>query len=97
MVIIEAYSRKVPVIASNIGVLPEMVIDHETGLLFDAGNPIDLAQKVSWLWHHLDQASSMAERSYIVYKQKYTADRAYQILHDIYVRTITSKKIDKLN
>lgn len=92
MVIIEAYARKIPVIASNIGVLPEMVIDHETGLLFEAGNPIDLAQKVSWLWHHPDQVSSMAERSYIEYKQKYTADRGYQMLHDVYVQTIASKK-----
>jgi glycosyltransferase involved in cell wall biosynthesis len=93
MVIIEAYCRKVPVIASSIGVLPEMVIDHETGLLFEAGNPIDLAQKVRWLWDHPDESSSMGERSYLEYKQKYTADRGYQILHDVYVQTITSKKI----
>ena len=92
MVIIEAYCRKVPVIASNIGVLPEMVIDHETGMLFEPGNPIDLAQKVRWLWNYPEERRSMAERSYLEYKQKYTADRGYQMLHDVYVQTITSKK-----
>ncbi|MBN2643632.1 MAG: glycosyltransferase, partial [Victivallales bacterium] len=34
----EALSRKVPVISSNRGALPEIIIDHENGFLFDPQN-----------------------------------------------------------
>jgi glycosyltransferase involved in cell wall biosynthesis len=52
MVIIEAYSRGVPVVAADIGVVPELVSDQETGLLFEAGNAPDLTRKARWMWDH---------------------------------------------
>ncbi len=47
---VECYAQDIPVIASNIGVMAEIVKDGETGLLFRPGDPIDLAEKVKWLW-----------------------------------------------
>jgi glycosyltransferase involved in cell wall biosynthesis len=40
---------KKPVIAANHGGLVEIVKDHETGLLFEANNAKDLAEKISFL------------------------------------------------
>ena len=43
-VVAEAYAAGVPVIASRIGGLPELVRDGETGHLVDPGDPDDLAR-----------------------------------------------------
>lgn len=42
--VIEAYAHGKPVIASRIGSLAEIVIDNETGLLFEPRNAYDLSQ-----------------------------------------------------
>jgi len=42
----EAFMAKMPVIASNIGGIPELVQDGENGFLFRAGDPEDLYQKL---------------------------------------------------
>ena len=44
--ILEALFAKIPVITSNLGGMAELVQDGVTGLLFEAGNPEDLAQKM---------------------------------------------------
>lgn len=46
LVALEAFNAKLPVIASNISGLNEVVINNETGLLFDSEQPILLADKI---------------------------------------------------
>lgn len=43
---LESFQYSKPVIASNIGSLPELVLDGVNGYLFEAGNPEDLRKKV---------------------------------------------------
>ena len=47
--VIEAFALGVPVVASRIGGIPELVIDGETGLLFTAGDSVDLREKITRL------------------------------------------------
>jgi len=47
MVLIEAYSRSVPVIASDLGNIKTIVEDGKTGLTFEPGNAQDLLKKVT--------------------------------------------------
>lgn len=91
MVIIEAYSRGVPVLVSNIGVAPELVSDHKTGLLFEAGNEIDLANKAKWLWEHSAEANAMGKNGLERYKERYTQNQCYETLVRVYDRLINSK------
>ena len=44
--VIEAYAYGKPVVASRIGSLAEIVIDKETGLLFEMKNSEDMAEKL---------------------------------------------------
>ena len=88
MVIIEAYSRGVPAVASNIGVIPELVSDKQTGLLFEAGNAQDLADKARWMWDHQDEADIMGKNGLAQYKQRFTPNRCYETLIDTYERLI---------
>ena len=45
--ITEAMASRIPVIASRIGGIPELVEDGKTGFLFEAGSAQDLAQRMS--------------------------------------------------
>ena len=92
MVIIEAYSKGIPVVASNIGVVPELVSDKQTGLLFDPGNSDDLAEKVRWLWNHPEEFERMGRNARREYEEKYTPERNYQMLMEIYSRVLENNK-----
>lgn len=50
MVAADAMALGLPVVASRIGGLPDVVEDGVTGLLFEPGNAADLAAKVGQLW-----------------------------------------------
>jgi glycosyltransferase involved in cell wall biosynthesis len=91
MVIIEAYSRGVPVVASNIGVVPELVSEKKTGLLFEPGNALDLANKAKWMWEHPAEANAMGKNGRQIYKERFTQDQCYETLVKVYERLINSK------
>ena len=63
--ILEAYACGKPVIASNIGGLKDMVIDRETGLLFQTGNAKDLARKIL---HALTYPEDITHTGYRAYR-----------------------------
>ena len=56
--ITEAMASRTPVIASHSGGVPELVIDGETGFLFESGNAYDLSEKMRTF---LDQPWKIAE------------------------------------
>lgn len=87
-VAVESFSLGVPVIGSRIGVNAEIVKDGETGLQFIVGDPDDLARKMQWAWEHPHEMAEMGRNARREYKAKYTADRNYEMLMDIYQRTI---------
>lgn len=92
MVVVESFAAGTPVIASRIGVLPNLVIEGKTGLLFDPGNPQDLAQKMQWALQHPDQMAEMGRNARAVYEAEFTADRNYQQLIAIYDEAIAAVK-----
>jgi len=57
----EAMSYGVPVIASRIGALPEVVDDNVCGFLCEPGNVKDLAHKIDMLWRNPSLCSQMGQ------------------------------------
>jgi glycosyltransferase involved in cell wall biosynthesis len=90
-VAVESFSCGVPVIASRIGVLRDIVTDGVTGLHFNPGDPEDLAIKVRWAWEHPVEMAEMGRNARCEYEEKYTADKNYDMLMEIYQRAIQSK------
>ena len=84
----EAFACGVPVIASRLGAMEEIVADGCTGLHFTAGDPGDLAAKVEWAWTHPAELSSMGRAARAEYEAKYTPERNYSMLMKIYSRTL---------
>ena len=84
MTLAEAFACGVPVVASHLGSMAEIVEDERTGLLFNPGDPYDLASKVAWLWSHPIEAERMGREARADFEAKYTAERNYQTLMEIY-------------
>ena len=91
LVIAESFACGVPVIASRLGSLAEIVDDGRTGLLFAPGDPQDLAAKVDWAWSNPEAMSEMGRAARREYECKYTSENNYRMLMEIYQRAIASR------
>src|SRR6185437_11336311 len=60
LVLMEALARHVPVVATHVGGVPEIVRDGETGLLVPTGDAAALAAAVARLHARPDTARAMA-------------------------------------
>ena len=90
--IAEAFACGVPVIASRLGSMEEIVEDGRTGLHFTAGDAEDLAAKVEWAWAHPEEMAAMGRAARAEYEAKYTAERNYPMLMEIYQRAIETNR-----
>ena len=63
LTIFEAMLMGKPVIGSDIGAIPESVIDGQTGYLFQPGNAVELSEKIEMLYNG-SQLSLMGENAY---------------------------------
>ena len=84
MVVLEAYACGTPVVASRIGSLSEVVSDGATGLLFQAGDPDDLAAKVNALAREPQRARTMGEACRRRYQESYTPEQNLRQLLQVY-------------
>jgi glycosyltransferase involved in cell wall biosynthesis len=83
---LEAFSTGTPVIVSNIGVMPTMVLDQFNGIHFEAGNKVDLIEKLKY-WNELPTAEKeeYCERSRSKYEKRYTTLANLMTLRSIYL------------
>lgn len=63
--LIEAMSMGIPCIASNIDGPAEIITSKELGILFETGNPQDLAQKIDYVIQHFENFDPDTISSYI--------------------------------
>lgn len=88
MVAIESFACGVPVIASRTGAMSENIKNRHTGLHFIPGCAEDLSAKVCWAWNNPETMAQMGRAARREYETNYTSERNYQMLVDIYERTI---------
>jgi glycosyltransferase involved in cell wall biosynthesis len=90
--IVEAFACGLPVIASNLGSIPEFVQHRHNGLLFKPGDPEDLARQVRWAFDHPEELRAMRANARREYEDKYTAERGYKTLMAIYEMAIENSQ-----
>jgi glycosyltransferase involved in cell wall biosynthesis len=88
LTMIEAFACGVPVICSRLGAMREIVEDGRTGLHFTPGDVQDLADKIEWAWNHPERMKQMGEQARQEYENKYTAEKNYPQLMEIYRQAI---------
>jgi glycosyltransferase involved in cell wall biosynthesis len=84
MTIAEAFACGLPVIASRLGAMAEIVEDGRTGLFFEPGDPESLIEQIQWAWEHPRELAEMGRNARREYEMKYTAEKNYQMLMEIY-------------
>lgn len=86
--ILESYSYGKPVIASNIGGIPEIIKENETGLMFKPGDIDDFSKQVKKLWSNRNLIEKMGKSAYAYVKQNFNEDCYYSRLIGIYSQLI---------
>ena len=90
MVIVEAFANGLPVIASRLGAMADVIEDGVTGLHFTVGDPDDLAAKVAWAITHCDRMAEMGSAARRVYETRFSEETNYQSLLTIYRDAISA-------
>ena len=62
LVLIEAFAHGLPVVASRLGAMEEIVNEGMTGLLFEHGNAEDFVAKVCWMTEHPEECLQMGNK-----------------------------------
>jgi glycosyltransferase involved in cell wall biosynthesis len=88
LVVAEAFAMGVPVIASRIGALAEIIQHGRTGLHFEPANSADLAAQVQHFHTHPRLTYAMRVEARREFERKYTGGRNYSLLMEIYKKTI---------
>jgi glycosyltransferase involved in cell wall biosynthesis len=91
--LVEAFACGLPVIASRLGAMAELIEDGRTGLLFSPGDADDLARTIAWAESHPDDMKIMGKNARREYEAKYTAERNYRQLMAIYAQAIAENAV----
>ena len=84
MSVLEACSCGTPVIASRVGALDEMIIDGETGILFDAGDVDQLCKNIIYLLKEREIARQMGLNGKNYVANKFSIEKIVEKLESLY-------------
>lgn len=93
LTIIEAYSNGKPVIGSKLGGIPEIIVNNETGYLYEIGNIknfTDVLQKASSI--SLADYQLMSQKSRLFAKENFSEEIHYDNLIKIYKSVVYERK-----
>jgi glycosyltransferase involved in cell wall biosynthesis len=91
--LVEAYANGLPVIASHLGALAELVEHGRTGLLFEPGSAHDLARHIGWAEAFPAKMRAMGEEARERYESEFTSGQNYAQLAAIYRDAIASSHL----
>jgi glycosyltransferase involved in cell wall biosynthesis len=84
LVVLEAYSMALPVIASRSGSVECIVEDGQTGILFSVASSADLSDKVRQATFDPEEMARMGRNARAVYLERYTGSVNYGRLREVY-------------
>ena len=90
--IIEAMAMGKPTVATNIGGIPEVIQDGETGLLVPPGDSAALAKAVIELVDNPDRAKAMGKKGRNRFTQKFTRKTMLSKIENLYLNLAGPKK-----
>lgn len=86
--LVEAFAAGLPVIGSRLGAMAALIEDGRTGVLFNPGDPLDLAAKLEWARTHPEEMRRMGGNARSEYERKYTPAKNHEQLVSIYREAI---------
>jgi glycosyltransferase involved in cell wall biosynthesis len=89
--ILETFALGKPVIAANIGGIPEMITDGQEGLLFQSGSAEDLAEKITRLLTHAEECTVMGREARKKVVEQFHPMRHYERILAVYEKLLAQK------
>ncbi|MCP4639747.1 MAG: glycosyltransferase [bacterium] len=83
-VVMESMAAGVPVVAANVGGVPELVEDGVTGKLIQSRNPSDYADAIEWVLEHPSESQVMAAKASQWVRTNLTKEGMVQAYVDLY-------------
>lgn len=94
LVAIEAFSLGIPVIASRVGSFPELIEQHDAGVLFSPGDENDLIQKITDLLSDPHQLRIKGHHAKMAFQNYYSSEQNYEQLILIYRDALAKKSAE---
>ncbi|MCP2620325.1 glycosyltransferase [Candidatus Aminicenantes bacterium AC-334-K16] len=92
--LLEAMASRLPVVATRVGGIPDVVIHQETGLLVPPKNPPALAEAILDMYTHRERARQMGQKGYEVVHRKFSAEAMASRVIDVYQRLFKGKNME---
>lgn len=96
IVILEAMAMGLPVVATDVGGNPELVVHNHTGILFPQGDAQKLADAISELINNRDKAREMGQngrkRAFTRFHPSSFANKMMTVYQQLYEKKIASEK-----
>jgi glycosyltransferase involved in cell wall biosynthesis len=89
-VYIEAMACGVPVIGTNVGGVPEIIVDGYNGFLIAPADPSNLSQKIEEIFVNNELRKSFIENGFKVIRRKFSSERQFSIMFNYLNRLIIS-------
>lgn len=96
VVIYEAMMYGTPVVASNVGGIPDLVDDGVTGFLFNANDSMEMAEKITRILENSKLREQMSENARIKAKKEFSKDKHIKEILNIYRHSIEEYKNKKV-
>ncbi|WNB93749.1 N-acetyl-alpha-D-glucosaminyl L-malate synthase BshA [Bacillus sp. NEB1478] len=84
LVLLEAMACGVPVIGTNIGGIPEVIVDNETGYLVEVGNTKEVAEKAIDLLNDDEKHKRFAQKAVLHVRENFHSENIVNAYEDIY-------------
>lgn len=84
----EAFFLKIPVIATSVGDIPEIIKNNETGILVPPNDPQSLHEAINSLLEDKDKASKMAENAFDFIIENFTWEKLLSQYTDFYKKLL---------
>jgi len=91
MTILEAFSLKTPVIASDIGAMRSIIKHQKNGLLFKNNSTNDLIEAVKFIFDNEKKIKEISNSAFEEFKLKYSKEANYEVLISLYQELVDSK------
>jgi glycosyltransferase involved in cell wall biosynthesis len=75
LAVLEAMAAGVPVVASRVGSVPEVVLDGSTGVLIEPGDALALADAIGYIIENRERAAEMAARARELVRKRFTVEQ----------------------
>jgi glycosyltransferase involved in cell wall biosynthesis len=92
LVFAEASAAGLPILATRLGAMQELIEDGRTGLLFSAGDATALARQVEHVFSAQSPLASMRPAVRATFEARYTAEKNYAMLMEIYRSVCTESR-----